>query len=160
MKRSLPIGAVLVAALAVAALGGSSTAATNSPVASVSASRAKVELSNTKLGKVLADGSGRTLYLFEKDKGPKSSCSGACATAWPPLTTTGTPKAGAGVKASKLKTTSRGGGVKQVTYNGHPLYRFVKDTAPRQTKGQNVHAFGADWYVVSAAGRKIDQGGS
>ena len=159
MKRSLFALAIPVAALAVAALGSNSTAATYSPVASAS-STAKVELSHTKLGRVLADGSGRTLYLFEKDKGPKSTCSGACATAWPPVTTTGKPKAGAGVSASKLKTTSRSGGVKQVVYNGHPLYRFVKDTAPRQTKGQDINAFGAGWYVLNAAGKKIDKGGS
>ena len=159
MKRSLFALAIPVAALAVAALGSSSTAATYSPVASAS-STAKVELTKTKLGKVLADGSGRTLYLFEKDKGPKSTCFGACATAWPPLTTTGKPKASHGVSASKLGTTSRGGGVKQVTYHGHPLYRFVKDTGPRQTKGQDVNAFGAGWYVLSAAGNKIDKGGS
>ena len=159
MKRSLLALAIPVAALAVAALGSSSTAATYSPVASAS-STAKVELTKTKLGKVLADGRGRTLYLFEKDKGPKSTCFGACATAWPPLTTTGKPKASHGVSASKLGTTSRGGGVKQVTYHGHPLYRFVKDTGPRQTKGQDVNAFGAGWYVLSAAGNKIDKGGS
>jgi predicted lipoprotein with Yx(FWY)xxD motif len=159
MKRSLFALAIPVAALAVAALGSSSTAATYSPVASAS-STAEVELTKTKLGKVLADGSGRTLYLFEKDKGSKSTCFGACATAWPPLTTTGKPKASHGVSASKLGTTSRGGGVKQVTYHGHPLYRFVKDTGPRQTKGQDVNAFGAGWYVLSAAGKKIDKGGS
>ena len=102
MKRSLLALAIPVVALAVAALGTSSTAATYSPVASASPT-AKVELSHTKLGKVLADGSGRTLYLFEKDKGRKSTCSGACATAWPPLTTTGKPRRGPGVSASKLK---------------------------------------------------------
>ena len=154
MKRSFLVFAVPVVALAVAALGSSSTAATDSPVASAS-STAKVELTKTKLGKVLADGSGRTLYLFEKDKGPKSTCFGACATAWPPLTTTGKPKASHGVSASKLGTTSRGGGVKQVTYNGHPLYRFIKDTGARQTHGQGLKAFGAEWYVLSAAGKQI-----
>lgn len=106
--------------------------------------------------KVLADGSGRTVYLFEKDKGPKSNCFSSCASAWPPVTTTGTPKAGPGISASKLGTISRGHGVKQVTYNRHPLYRFVKDTRARETNGEGVKAFGAEWYVLNASGRKVE----
>ena len=163
MKRSLLAFAVPVVALAVAALGSSTSLAgyggpapqPSQPSPSQTNSTAKVELQKTKLGNVLANGSGRTLYLFKKDKGTKSSCSGACASAWPPLTTTGKPKAGRGISASKLGTTSRGGGVKQVTYNGHPLYRFIKDTGARQTHGQGLKAFGAEWYVLSAAGKQI-----
>jgi predicted lipoprotein with Yx(FWY)xxD motif len=109
----------------------------------------------TKLGKVLANGSGRTLSMFGKDKRSKSECSGACAKAWPPLTTTGKPKAGRGVSASKLGTTNRGHGVKQVTYNGHPLYRFSMDHRARQTNGEGINAFGGLWSAVSAAGKKV-----
>jgi predicted lipoprotein with Yx(FWY)xxD motif len=159
MKRSLLALAIPVVALAVAALG-SSTAVSYSPAPAATSSTAKVKLTTTKLGKVLADSSGRTLYLFEKDKGRKSNCSGACATAWPPLTTTGSPKASHGVSASKLGTTSRGNGVKQVTYNGHPLYRFVKDTGSRQTHGEGLKAFGAEWYALSATGKKVEGKGS
>jgi predicted lipoprotein with Yx(FWY)xxD motif len=160
MNRSLLGAATLACVVAVAAIGTSSGAARSSPAPSATRSAAKVELTSTKLGKVLADGSGRTLYLFEKDKGPKSTCFGACATAWPPVTTTGKPTALKGISASKLGTTSRGHGVKQVTYNGHPLYRFVKDTGPRQTHGEGLKAFGAEWYALSAAGKKVEESGS
>jgi len=159
MRRSLLGAAAIAGAVTVAAIA-SSGAAGSSPAPSVTRSAAKVELTNTKLGKVLADGSGRTLYLFEKDKGHKSACFGACATAWPPLTTSGKPTAIKGVSASKLGTIDRGNGVKQVTYNGHPLYRFIKDTGPRQTHGEGLKAFGAEWYVLSAAGKKVEEAGS
>ena len=159
MRRSLFGVAIIASAVAVAAFA-SSGAADYSPVPSVTRSAAKVELTNTKLGKVLADGSGRTLYLFEKDKGPRSTCFGACAGAWPPLTTSGEPTAVKGVSASKLGTIDRGNGVRQVTYNGHPLYRFIKDTGPRQTHGEGLKAFGAEWYALSAAGKKVEEHGS
>ena len=160
MKRSLPALAIAIVALAIAAVGSSTSLAgyggpAPQPAPPAKSSTAKVELVKTKFGKVLADGKGHTLYLFKKDKGTKSECSGACAAAWPPLTTTGKPKASRGVSASKLGTTNRGGGVKQVTYNRHPLYGFVKDTGPRQTHGQDLKAFGATWYVLSAAGKQI-----
>jgi predicted lipoprotein with Yx(FWY)xxD motif len=159
MRRSLFGAAAIAGAVTVVAIA-SSGAAGDSPAPSVTRSAAAVELTNTKLGKVLADGSGRTLYLFEKDKGAKSTCFGACASAWPPLTTNGKPTAIKGVSASKLGTINRGNGVKQVTYNGHPLYRFIKDTGPRQTHGEGLKAFGAEWYAVSAAGKKVDEDGS
>jgi predicted lipoprotein with Yx(FWY)xxD motif len=103
----------------------------------------------------LVDAKGRTLYLFEADKTSKSTCNGACAENWPPVTTSGTPKAGHGAKAKLLKTSKRSGGT-QVTYNGHPVYRFVGDTKAGQTNGEGINAFGAKWYMVNAAGKKID----
>ena len=117
-----------------------------------------VKLASTKLGKVLVDSQGRTLYLFEADKGTMSACDGACASVWPPLTVTGQPKAGQGVTASKLGTTKRSDGTTEVTYNGHPLYTYAGDSAPGQTSGQGIDGFGAEWYVLSAAGDKIDNG--
>jgi predicted lipoprotein with Yx(FWY)xxD motif len=159
MKRS--VSAIAISAAAIAVAGPAAGAAASHPASAAQpASVAKVELVNTKLGKVLADGRGRTLYLFEKDKSSKSECAGMCAQAWPPLTTTGKPHAGAGVSASKLGTTTGFGGVKQVTYNGHPLYGFVKDTGPRQTHGEGLKAFGAEWYVLNGAGRKVEEHGS
>jgi predicted lipoprotein with Yx(FWY)xxD motif len=119
----------------------------------------KVSLASTSLGKVLVNSGGRTLYLFEKDKNGKSACSGMCATYWPPLITTGKPVAGAGVKASLLGTTKRADGRMQVTYNHHPLYTFIEDTAKGQTKGQNLNKFGADWYALSASGNKVEGSG-
>jgi predicted lipoprotein with Yx(FWY)xxD motif len=155
MKRSARILTFPAAALAVALTMAGTAAAGSAGPSATAASTAKVEVVTTKLGKVLADGRGHTLYLFAKDKHSKSACSGACAQAWPPLTTTAKPKAGAGVSASKLGTTRRAGGVKQVTYNGHPLYLFVNDTKARQTNGQGIVAFGGKWSAVSTAGRAV-----
>jgi predicted lipoprotein with Yx(FWY)xxD motif len=159
MKRSVFTAAIPVAALAAVALGASGTAAGHSTPTSTISAVAKVQLSTTKLGKVLADGRGHTLYLFAKDKRSKSACTGPCAQAWPPLTTTGKPAAGRGISASKLGTANRGNGVKQVTYNGHPLYGFIKDTKARQTNGEGLKAFGAEWSAVSAAGRAVEHHG-
>ena len=78
-----------------------------------------------------------------------------CAKYWPPLLTHGKPVARAGAKQSLLGITRRANGSEQVTYAGHPLYRFVEDRRRGQTKGQGSHAFGAGWDVLSPAGRKI-----
>jgi predicted lipoprotein with Yx(FWY)xxD motif len=129
---------------------GSGTATTGG------ASTGTVNLATNRLGQILVDSAGRTLYLFEADKGTRSTCSGACATAWPPLLSSGAPKAGAGVNAGDLGSTARADGGQQVTYHGHPLYHFARDTAPGQTRGQDLNGFGADWYVLGADGNKID----
>ena len=118
---------------------------------------ATVATARSSLGRILVDGRGRTLYLFEQDTRGRSACSGACATYWPPLVVRGKPSAGRGVKSSLLGVVRRADGTKQVTYASHPLYRFVQDTKPGQTTGQDSQAFGAGWYVVSPAGRKIEQ---
>jgi predicted lipoprotein with Yx(FWY)xxD motif len=110
-----------------------------------------------KLGTVLAAGAKKmTVYLFEADKSAQSSCSGACASAWPPVTTAGKPVAGHGVLASDLGATKRADGTLQVTYNGHPLYYFVKDKDAGDAYGEGVNGFGASWYVVSPRGGKVD----
>jgi predicted lipoprotein with Yx(FWY)xxD motif len=113
--------------------------------------------STSSLGKVLVGNQGRTLYLFEGDKGTTSTCNGTCASAWPPATTSSTARAGTGLSASLLGTTTRRDGTRQVTYGGHPLYYFSGDTAAGQTAGQNLHQFGADWYVVGASGKKVEK---
>jgi predicted lipoprotein with Yx(FWY)xxD motif len=84
-----------------------------------------------------------------------STCAGACAQAWPPVTTTGTPKAGGAVKASLLGTTKRADGSREVTYAGHPLYTFAGDTKAGQTTGEGSNGFGAPWWVVSPAGKAL-----
>jgi predicted lipoprotein with Yx(FWY)xxD motif len=114
-----------------------------------------VSTASTGLGQAVVTASGHTLYLFAKDKNGKSSCTGMCATAWPPLIASAKPGAGAGTKASLLGTTKRADGRMQVTYNHHPLYTFVKDTKKGQTSGEGVNAFGAPWYAVSPAGASI-----
>jgi len=126
------------------------------PAGSTPAAAAKVQVRSTSLGRILADARGHTLYLFEADKGKKSACYGKCATAWPPLTTTAKPVAGTGAKASLLGTTKRRDGRLQVTYGGHPLYFFYKDTKAGQTSGENLDFFGGEWYALSAAGRKVE----
>ena len=153
MKPSFSLLALIAVALTPAIL--TAGPALSSPTTSST----KLALSRSHLGSILVDNQGRTLYLFEKDRRGKSSCDGACATYWPPLLTHGKPAARGGVKQSLLGITRRAGGVTQVTYAGHPLYRFTGDAKPGQTSGQNSHEFGADWYVVSPAGKKIDRGG-
>jgi predicted lipoprotein with Yx(FWY)xxD motif len=117
-----------------------------------------VAVARTRLGQILVDSKGITLYDFVKDKGTASACYGACAALWPPLTTKGKPIAGHGVRASLLGTTKRKDGKLEVTYNGHPLYYFVTDRKPGQTTGQGVNQFGAPWWVLSAAGKEIHRG--
>jgi predicted lipoprotein with Yx(FWY)xxD motif len=123
------------------------------------ASGAVVSTETSRLGRILVNGQGRTLYLFEKDRNGKSACAGQCATFWPPLIVTGKPRAAGGAKSSLLGTVRRADGRLQVTYNDHPLYRFVKDVKRGQTNGEGLDAFGAEWYVVSPAGSKIEKQG-
>jgi len=170
MSRSKPTtflaGAALLplTALAVASCGGggSATAVPNKHTTAASPARKSaaprpptVDVAKTGLGKALVDSRGRTLYLFTKDSGTKSACSGACATAWPPLRAGGKPTVSGGAKASLVGTTTRSDGKPQVTYNGHPLYRFVKDKKSGDTNGEGLTAFGGSWFAVSPAGKQI-----
>jgi predicted lipoprotein with Yx(FWY)xxD motif len=119
---------------------------------------ARIAVAKSRLGRILVDGKGITLYDFVKDKGTTSACYGACAALWPPLITKGKPVAGPGVRASLLGTTKRSDGKLEVTYGGHPLYYFVTDKKPGQTTGQGVNQFGAPWWVLSPAGKEIHHG--
>jgi predicted lipoprotein with Yx(FWY)xxD motif len=143
----------VAAALSVAAPAATAPAAT-------SARTATVHVASTSLGKILVDSHGRTLYLFKRDTGTSSKCSGACAAAWPPLRASGKPTAAGGAKAALVKTTKRSDGQRQVTYNGHPVYRFIGDTKPGDTNGEGLTAFGGRWYAVSAAGKQVTGSGS
>jgi predicted lipoprotein with Yx(FWY)xxD motif len=109
------------------------------------------------VGKVLVDSEGLTLYYFGKDKGGKSACYGACASAWPPLTTSGAPHAMSGAEPSKLGTTSRTDGTTQVTYAGWPLYTYVGDKNPGEDNGTDVNAFGALWYPLHPNGERAGE---
>ncbi|WP_431682180.1 COG4315 family predicted lipoprotein [Kitasatospora sp. KL5] len=121
-----------------------------------SATGTLVVVHDSKLGRILTDSQGRTLYLFEKDSPTMSACDGACAVAWPPLTTTGTPQPGPGVSAADLGTITRADHRTEVTYHGHPLYYYVGDHNPGDTNGEGSTAFGAGWYVLDPSGNKID----
>jgi predicted lipoprotein with Yx(FWY)xxD motif len=159
-KHLLVGGAVIFAMAATTAAALGATHKTTRPVvrANHSASAGvKVAIANSGLGRILVNGRGRTLYLFEKDKHGKSTCSGNCAGFWPPLITSGKPLATAGARTSLLGTTKRADGRLQVTYNRHPLYSFIKDARKGQTNGEEVDAFGAEWYAVSAAGAKVEK---
>jgi predicted lipoprotein with Yx(FWY)xxD motif len=148
----------------------STAAAPTAPAAPESASTpatapavvgAAVTVANSpQYGSYLADGQGRALYLFTADKPGASSCTGACATAWPPyVAEQGAPGAGsAGVQASMLSSLQRPDGKTQVVYNQHPLYYFQKDTGPGQTTGEDIHAFGGEWYLVTPQGEKLEKG--
>lgn len=116
---------------------------------------AQVTTARTGLGRVVADGTGRTLYLFEKDTATRSACSSTCAVYWPPLLTGRGAVVIKGVQRSLLGTIRRPDGTRQVTYAGHPLYRFSGDTGRGQTNGEGLHDFGAGWYALTPSGKKI-----
>jgi predicted lipoprotein with Yx(FWY)xxD motif len=137
------------------ALGLIGFLAAGSIARSATRTSATVSLRKTKLGLILVNSRGHTLYLFAKDRNGKSACSGSCARFWPPLLSHGTPTSGPGVRASLLGTTRRSTGSLQVTYNRHPLYTYALDKQSGQTNGENNLAFGARWYAVSAKGTAV-----
>jgi predicted lipoprotein with Yx(FWY)xxD motif len=148
----LRIALVTVAVVALAAAGVAAASAVTHTSAGASGT---VDLRSTKLGKVLVAKSGLTLYLFKADKSGRSVCYGQCATYWPPLLATTKPTAGTGVKATMLETIKRKDGTKQVTYAGHPLYRFKLDKKAGQVNGEGQDFFGGKWYGVNAAGKAV-----
>jgi predicted lipoprotein with Yx(FWY)xxD motif len=166
MKRLIAL-AIASAAVAVIAAGcggggsgggsGSAYAGTPKPAAPKTAGGAAVAMGTTELGPTLVDSQGRTLYLFEQDTTTASTCDGACASVWPPLTTNGKPQAQAGISAAKLGTTKRNDGTVEVTYAGHPLYYYVSDTKPGQLSGEGLDQFGATWDAVAPSGTGIDK---
>jgi predicted lipoprotein with Yx(FWY)xxD motif len=146
----LAITAVVAGLVALWAVGRSPPAKVKRPVAARSPT---VEVRASKLGRVLVESHGHTLYLFLEDAAGRSTCYGGCARVWPPLLVSGRPKAGRGVKVAKLETRARRHSrLRQVVYNGHPLYTTVADERPGQTEGQG---FLGTWFVVSPAGRQI-----
>jgi predicted lipoprotein with Yx(FWY)xxD motif len=150
---------VLLTALAISACGGSG--GTTAPPTTASGKPATVGLANEgNLGEILVDTQGRSLYLFQKDIGTTSECTGACAAAWPPLRDAGNPVVGTHLSVSKIGTTQRSDGKKQVTYNGHPLYLYSGDHKPGDTNGQGLNVFGGGWFALSAAGNIVSGTGT
>ena len=153
IKRRVGLVALLAVPILVAAgCGGGSASSPPASTAGASAVGA-ITAASSSLGKILVGGNGMTLYMFARDQGDKSMCSGACAKYWPPYT--GTPKAGNGLQASLLGSTVRADGTKQVTYDGHPLYTYSGDSAPGATGGQGLNTFGALWWVVAPDGKVV-----
>ena len=155
--------AVVVAACSSAASTGSSAAAPASPAGASSPPSAGASSSGgtvittakSSAGTVLTSGSGKAVYLWAKDTGDMSNCTGACAGAWPPVTTTGTATAAGGAKASDIGTITRSDGTRQVTYDGHPLYYFAGDSGPGTATGQGSDCFGAPWWLVAPTGSDV-----
>jgi predicted lipoprotein with Yx(FWY)xxD motif len=148
--KPFAVAALVLAAAAVLAVSASATGG----------SSAVVKTGPSKLGRILVDAHGKTLYMWAHDKGAKSTCYGDCAEYWPPLITHGRALAGAGAHANQLGASRRSDGRMQVTYAGHPLYYFVQDTKPGQTKGEGLTGFGGRWDPVSAAGNAVRKGDS
>lgn len=150
-NTSAPTGSV--PAQVIGAVTGSTVPVTGSPAAAGEA--VTVQTRDGALGTYLTDASGQTLYMFASDTATASTCSGACATAWPPLTSKGKPVAGSGARADQLSTFTRSDGTTQVAYAGHPLYYFKRDTTPGQITGQGSNGFGAKWWVLAPSGQPI-----
>ena len=157
VKLAIPLGSALLATACGSAATTSSPSSAPAAGSSASASTTGTVISTQagSAGAFLTAGSGRAVYLWAKDGMNMSACSGACATAWPPVPATGTLTATGGAKASDLGTITRSDGTKQVTYDGHPLYYFVGDSAAGQTNGQGSDNFGAKWWLVASSGAKI-----
>ena len=139
----------------IAAAAFTSIAATYAFAHGTAARRTTVRVAKSRLGRILINSRGITLYDFVADKHGRSSCYGACEAYWPPLLTKAKPHAGTGVRASLLGTTKRKDGKLEVTYNRHPLYYFIGDRKPVQATGQGLNQFGAPWWALSPAGKEI-----
>ena len=159
-NRSLTFlaGAAVIplAALAVAGCGSASggSAAVPAPK-TASGQAAAVGVATTRLGKTLVDSKGRTLYAFGHDLKNKSRCSGACASNWPPALSPAKPKVGAGIKSAKLRVIKRSDGGRQLSYAGHPLYRYAGDSKAGDVNGQGLNFFGGVWNVMSGSGKVV-----
>lgn len=138
------------------AYGSSEESTKNAPAGSSGGGTIAVvsAASAPKVGRILVDSKGFTLYDFHKDKGTTSACYGACASVWPPLTTEGAPQVGEGAAASKLGTTKRKDGTTQVTYAGHLLYTYTADTKPGEVNGNDFSSYGAQWYALLPSGEE------
>jgi predicted lipoprotein with Yx(FWY)xxD motif len=172
-SRTIALGALaLVTALAIAGCGSSSdstsggayggkggeatTTTAKSPPGAESGVAVLTVASAPKVGPILVDSKGFTVYDFHKDKGTVSSCYGACAGVWPPVLTEGDPTAGEGAMAAKLGTTKRKDGTVQVTYAGHPLYTYAADKKPGEANGNDIDSFGAEWYALQGSGEEAE----
>ena len=152
--RTLLVGGAIVALAACGSSSGHSTASPQPPKTSTGAP-ATVGVTSTSLGNILVDAQAHTLYLFKKDSGTTSTCTGACATSWPPLVAPSAPTSGSGTNAALVGTTERPDGKSQVTYDGHPVYLFTGDESPGDTNGEGVTAFGAEWFAISPSGTEV-----
>jgi predicted lipoprotein with Yx(FWY)xxD motif len=159
------LAAVVLVITVLAGCGSSSSSAKDDPVVAFNAASPasatavakgpKLKIVDSDYGRILASGRGRALYLFTADQGKASSCSGDCATAWPPYIVKRKPLAGSGVKAGKIGTTTRSDGRLQAIYAGHPVYFYEGDNKPGEVLCQGVNKFGGYWYVLRSTGQAV-----
>ncbi len=155
----LAAGAALVAACGStstppASSSTHSPAAQSSPASGAHASSVTIMTHSTSKGTVLTNAQGKTLYWFAIDTPTSSMCTGSCATYWPPVI--GTPTAAAGTSLPHgFGTITRSGGQTQATYDGHPLYTYVSDTAPGQIGGNGLNLSGGLWWAMTPSGAKL-----
>ncbi len=161
IRAAAPLFALgmVLAACSASTTGGTAAPSAQAPTPaaaspSAAAGGVTINLADSTLGKVLADGTGKTLYVFTPDAAAagKSVCNDDCATNWPPLTSDAAPTLGTGLDAEDFTLITRDDGTMQIAFYGHPVYYFAKDTAPNQTNGQGV---GGKWFVVGADGNMI-----
>lgn len=177
MRRPFALGAAAAVVALLAGCGSSNSSSSSSTAASTPATTQSTAASTAststtaasgpgvivvakraKLGTILAAGPKRlTVYMFEADQGTTSSCNGACAKVWPPVTTAGAPTAAGAAVGADLGTTKRPDGAEQVTYKGHPLYFYDDDKDAGDAYGQGSKAFGASWYALKPNGSKLDE---
>ena len=154
MKRA----PLLLAGLIVAATSTTAVASNAGGAARAHDSRAtKIQLRHTEVGKVLVDSSGFTVFRFSKDPRNSDTCVkiSGCTNLWPPLMSSGRPVAGPGVRAALLSTIKLPGGGRQVTYAGHPLYRYSAATEKGETAYIGAQQFGGSWYALNSAGGSV-----
>jgi predicted lipoprotein with Yx(FWY)xxD motif len=140
-----------------AAASTSRTTAFEAPARSRAATSRRgktIKVVRSQFGRILADGRGQAVYVFDKEASSRPECYGACAKAWPPVLTSGRPAPGKGVRDGRLGTTKRRGGKRQVTMNGRPLYYYVDD-APGRVLCHDVEEFGGLWLVVRPDGTPV-----
>lgn len=151
MRRILTLAVLTVGVIPVAA------ATLLAAPAGASGVRAKIQLRETKAGKILVNARGYTVYAFSRDSRNKDACQriSHCLTAWPPVKTSGKPIAGPGVRKGLLGTIKLKNGTEQVTYAGHPLYTYIGDSSPAEVTFINIYQLGGYWPAVNAAGREV-----
>ena len=151
------VGALTLAGVLLTGCGSTSPTARSTPTGSDGAALTGTPVGTTSgsLGVFLVDGQGRTLYMFDGDPEGTSGCYDTCATAWPPLATTGAPTAAGDASQQELSTSTRSDGITQVLYGGHPLYTYAQDVTPGQTSGQGLSQQGGLWWVVGVDGAPI-----
>jgi predicted lipoprotein with Yx(FWY)xxD motif len=162
MRKIVTAAGLAALALAVSACASSASSSSSAPASSAPASSAPASsapaaassaLSMTTINgtAVVTNAKGLTLYWFAPDTSTTSKCTGSCATYWPPVT--GPVTAGSGVTGT-LGTITRPDGTTQATYDGHPLYTYVGDTARGQAKGNGLNLSGGLWYEMTVSGAK------